>query len=603
MSNYKNSFEKTPNRDTNLDNLVSNWYESTTDHKNGRPEKPPVETARKRGINTPSTPLNEIEAARRIVENVGNSPEAAKNQPLAEIDRQRSEAGSKMCMAENECLKHITQKNRTQGEALRERYVDPKTGAEYVNQQLAEFANRSRLDLLGTYNGPESVSTNEQALNKAIAQIESYFNNPETGTKNPEKLELVKEVVTKLFNYLEKAQKESELTNDLSAVEQYQIVMHVVITVLYQDRAATENLLGDHGIRHIFGHNVRMCEAIADQLENHNQTVTAKDRLLMILTMAYHDLGYAMDPVREPINQGGFGADAGHGILAAKFMRELSANSLWQKLLSPEDLQQLHQMILTHDYTPETRLTIGDESEATRRRNILEIIRIADNTHAFEDKLPELLYAHPNTLKYLRLIDVAIQLEDQTLVDELKTRLKEEISQSSDFSEDDKLALTNAVKLIGKNTAKFTVPRICGNKPEVTLNGEGNLTITVQESEIHRMVVGMFSRGALEQFQKFVKDLTGTSLSEDAQEIHNPERGIQISLRSPEPNSLTNYQERVIQLVKEPAFQNYLAQDNYFAAEIASLSSSNNPHNLIKIQELNTQRKNLLRAYLRNLQS
>jgi len=186
-----------------------------------------------------------------------------------------------------------------------------------------------------------------------MAQIEFYFNNSETGTKNPEKLKLVKEVVTKLFNYLEKAQKESELPTDLSAVEQYQIVMHVVITVLYQDRAATENLLGDHGIRHIFGHNVRMCEAIADQLENHNQTVTAKDRLLMILTMAYHDLGYAMDPVRQSINKGGFGADAGHGLLAAKFMRELSENPLWQKLLSPEDLQQLHQMILTHDYTPE----------------------------------------------------------------------------------------------------------------------------------------------------------------------------------------------------------------------------------------------------------
>jgi len=208
----------------------------------------------------------------------------------------------------------------------------------------------------------------------------------------------------------------------------------------------------------------------------------------------------------------------------------------------------------------------------------------------------------PNTLKYLRLIYAAVQLEDLTLVDELKNKLKEEISQSPNFSEDDKLALENAVQFIGPETAKFTVPRICGNKPEVTINSEGTLTITVEESEIHRMVVGMFSQEALAQFQKFVKDLTGTGLSEDAQEIHNPERGIQISLRSPEPNSLTNYQERVIQLIKEPAFQNYLAQDNYLAAEIARLSNSDNPDQQ-RIQELNTQRENLLRQYLRNLQS
>jgi len=298
----------------------------------------------------------------------------------------------------------------------------------------------------------------------------------------------------------------------------------------------------------------------------------------MMLAMTYHDLGYAMDPVRYPINQGGFGADAGHGVLAAKYIREIFVDLA--QILPPDQMRLLHEMVLTHDYTPKQGFIVNDDTPEARAQNMREAIRVADNTHAFEDKLPELLFAYPNTLRYMKLIEVAIKSgASKETIEQLKKRLQAEIEASNDFSEDDKQALANAVSIIGPGTAKFTVGRICGHQPEISVDAQGGTTIEVEESEIHRLVVGIFGQQPLDQLRKFAADLTGESkekINLDVDRIGNDKITIRIKTKAQqlgEEKGKTDYQLAVETIITNPRFQEFLTKDNFLASQIKDLEN------------------------------
>jgi len=460
-------------------------------------------------------------------------------------------------------------------DGLKNRYESEQTSAEYVLNQLKEFASKRVIDLEGQqFFGQNFEKGQVETIKEAVlAQAEKYFT--EKGTKNPKKHEIVQAVLGKMIDYIAQAITDGEM-QPITDKRVYQLVMMMFVAVLYQDRAATENLLGDHGIRHVWGHNITMCEAIADSLESHGQKVTAMDRFMMMLAMTYHDLGYAMDPVRYPINQGGFGADAGHGLLAAKYIREVDL----AEILSPGQMRLLHEMVLTHDYTPEQGFIVDDDTPEARDQNMREAIRVADNTHAFEDKLPELLFVYPKTLLYIKLIEVAIQSgASEETIEQLKNRLKTEIEASDQFSEDDKQALANAVSIIGPSTAKFTVGRICGHRPEISVDAQGRTTIKVEESQIHRLVVGIFGQQPLDQLRKFAADLTGQRKEEvdlDVDRIGNGKITIMVKTKAKqlgEEKGKTDYQLAVERIITDPHFQEFLTKDNFLVSQIKDLEN------------------------------
>lgn len=461
---------------------------------------------------------------------------------------------------------------------LRERYEDEATGAEHVQGQLNEFASRVEMDCQGAeFAGQKFERVQAEVIKTAVLEQATKYFESEKGTKNPEKHKIAQEVLKKMVDYAAQAMEDGDLSSEVTAQDVYQMVMISLTSMLYQDRAATENLLGDHGIRHVWKHNVGMCEQIDSELKKNGQDVPAIDSLLKILAMTDHDLGYAMDPVRKSVNTGGFGADAGHGLLAAKYTRERGDLS---KIFSPEQLALLHEMILTHDYAPDSALEMHDSSPEARAKNMREIIRIADNTHAFEDKLPELLYAHPKTLTYLKLIEIAVSsgASEQT-VEDLKQELKREIADSDKFSEDDKEALSNAISTISSTTAKFSVGRICGNRPKVSVDSSGRTTIEVNESEIHQMVVGTFGQESLAQLRKLIKDLTGKSeIDFDVDEIADDKGVIAIRVRTnsqqtPGESTKTDYQEAVERVITDEDFQDFLADDGFLSGQIKDLQT------------------------------
>lgn len=522
----------------------------------------------------------------------------------------------------------LTQQNETQPDAkteetnyvrghqhwngLEQRHADSRTDAEYVREQVRTFAEMqspSQEDS-ETLQG-KAFSRETLPVIKAMIQrdIDRLLLNKEHGCHNPEKHGIVSNQTERYLTLLEQAQKENDVTKDLSAEDALEIVRENVRTLCYQDRVASENLLGDHGIRHLVQHNIAMTEKMFNELSQHGQEVKAIDRLIAHQVMIDHDIGYAMDPVREKINAGDFTADRGHNVLSAKFARQraAAANSPFAKVFSDEHQRTIHQGILEHDDST-IAFQLHDSSAEGRKQNIYSAIHAADNSHAFEDKLPELLYTHPATLKYMRLLKSAGETGDQELLEELKKKLATEITTQEGYSKDDKEALVHAVEKLTPKSYAFSVGRICGNKPELTIDGQGILHIRVQESAIHREAVGLYGQAELDQLRKFVADFTGKKKEEvnlDVAEIVGT--GIRISLEEKGgTQEKTDYQQRVEELIRERAFRDYHERDTTLAARQKILESKDKEFaetlfpqgtadTLTKIRE---ERRNILYTYL-----
>lgn len=509
-----------------------------------------------------------------------------------------------------------------QWNGLEQRYADSRTDATYVREKIQAFASTRGLspETSETAHGTFSRET-LRAIQKMVQKdIDCFLRNKECGCHNPEKHRIVSEQTERYLTLLAQAQEEGDVAADLTAEDVLRLARENVRTLCYQDRVASENLLGDHGIRHLVQHNITMTEKMFDELSRHGQEVKAIDRLIAHQVMIDHDIGYAMDPVRAQINTGDFSADKGHNVLSAKFARQRAsaAENPFAKVFSEEHQRTIHQGILEHDSST-VAFRLHDTSTEGRRQNVFSAIHAADNSHAFEDKLPELLYTHPTTLKYMRLMKSAGEIGDQELLENLKIRLVKEITEHEGYSEDDKEALVHTVKSLTKKSYAFSVGRICGSKPELTIDGQGTLHILVQESAIHRETVGLFGQAELDQLRKFVADFTGKKKEEvnlNVAEITGA--GIRISIKGKVDGDVpekTDYQRRVEELIRERSFRDYHERDTTLTARQKILETGDKelaktllPHNASEaaieqhiaatLASIREERRNLLNTYL-----
>lgn len=460
---------------------------------------------------------------------------------------------------------------------LEDRYKDKGSDSRAVTDAVDSHAKKAGLEhvqsaeLAGKAFNPE---TRKQIGELVQAHIDRLFNS-EQGRKNPDKQKSVTWETQRYLDLMAQAQGEGDVSSSLDAQVVLSLVERNVWQLAYQDRVASENLMGDHGVRHLVDHNIKVTESIADALESQGQRVKAVDRLIMHQTMLDHDLGYATGTVRDGyadstgahvkgINEGGFGVDTGHNILSAKVVSQRleDPSDPLATVFSEKQLQTLHEAILYHDDS-KVDFRVGDESEEARKTNIESAVHVADNTHAFEDKLPELLYGYPDTLKTMRLLKTAGEIGDPTLADQLKVRLVENINNTASLSLDDKEALTMAAGSLKPDSYKFSVGRICGNKPEFDLDPTGKLTIRVAESEIHQEAVGLFGQESYDQLQKFVADLTGkkkgeVDMNQERVTTANGKMEIRLKTGAAKSTEQTDYQRQVESLIKDPAFQEFI---------------------------------------------
>jgi hypothetical protein len=398
--------------------------------------------------------------------------------------------------------------------ALNTRYNDPTTSAASMTKTVARHAHERGIEI---DKAPENLvgslcAGNLDEVKKATQTIVDKLFLSQQASYNPEKHATVSKETARFLDLALAA-----APKDFSAADAYKLVAGNLALISYQDKAAAENMLGDHGVRHLLGHNIKACEQLADGLEKRGVPVSAADRLVMHQAMIVHDLGYAMDSVRNPINSEGLkGQDAGHNVLAARYLRERSQDpdDPVAKLFGQKDLERMHRCVLYHDKDqnggPGVNFEmVGQPTAEQRATNLETMTRVADNSHAFEDKLPELLYRRPQSLKTLRLMKTAGELGDKGLVETLKTELADQIKADLSLASDDREALLQSVSSVTPMSYQFSVGRIAGSKPSFDVSADGKVHMEVTESGMHQQTVSLFGMQSYGQMEKFIKDCAG----------------------------------------------------------------------------------------------
>lgn len=398
---------------------------------------------------------------------------------------------------------------------------------------------------------------------------------------NPSKAGLLRNQTARFIDLIDQATADGDLPSSLDAPSIARLAQENVIAVAYQDHIASENVLGEHGVRHLM-FDIRVAEEALDQLESHGQPVSALDRLLVHQAIVLHDIGYASVPMREGINGGNSDAGAGHNIIAAKALRQrIEKRDPVDPLLrvfNAEHIDRMHEIVLTHDFSEIA--FVMDGSKAASRQNTLSAVRLADNAHAFEDKLPELLYEFPQTLKVMRLIRSAAELGRDDVVTELKGDLTRELSELTHLPDDDRKALTRAVQLIDGTSYRRTVDRLAGRDPQIQIASDGHVTVEVRQSRVADDIQRLFGLGDVRRMKRFSEDLTGVSM-EDAKKLlreNGRVDGERVSVvwknDTDAAKTLTDTERRVLHELSDPSFQDYAERDSIFARTSKKLTEA-----------------------------
>jgi len=476
-------------------------------------------------------------------------------------------------------------KRKTKQEGLKKRYDDDRTSSKEIKADVLKFCTQRGIEinqLPKELQGLIFSEDNQGKTDKALTLLVEQFYKRAEASINPEKLQLLQNQTEQFLKLLRQAQAEGSVSNTLSAEDIYRLTSENIAILAYQDRIASENLLGDHGLRHLVGHNIRVSMELADQLSAQGTPISAKDRLILHQTMIYHDLGYAVAPVAEAIrNEGLKGQDSGHNILGAKIMKEqaVDPDSSLARVFSDKDFSLIHQGILYHDKNAEGRaaiaFTVGEnQTDATKKENLLSIIRTADNTHAFEDKLPELLYRIPEAMKVMKLLRTAGEIDstEPAIIEGLKNNLVH-IIETRDLAADDRIALLLAAKSLSEESYKFNVDRICGNKPQYEINNQGKLKISVVVSEIHQEVVRLFDRESYKQLSKFIKDTFDQSLIGNLPVSFTSNSGHTLERR--ETTEKSDYQRQLEEAINgDPQFTDFVNNDNQLRTKIITINEA-----------------------------
>lgn len=412
---------------------------------------------------------------------------------------------------------------RSDGEQLRgelsQRYRDSVAGAQHFHQEGLEFARTRGVDPQKLPEGLQGKSFDAEtagAIKKELAgQVKAYFASAQ-GSTNPLKEKLSQQECDRFIDLIGQCQAEGSL-GKVSAGDVYRLASSNLNLLALQDRAAAEITFGEHGVRHLVGHNIMVCEKLCDQMQAQGVGVSAKDRLILHQAMLVHDMGYAVDNVRGDFAKNGIKTqDAGHPLLGARYVRERLQNDTdpINSIFSPEEMGLIHRAVEYHDMDAEGKSGVklhmsAQPTALERQQNLESITRLADNSHALDDKVSDILYRHPAALKTMRLIKTAGEVGDEAKVKSLQEGLKKDLEARSDLSSDDKAGLKQAVNQMSAGEYEFSARRLVGGKPDYAVDPEGNITITLRESPIHKQIAQVSGQEPLKLLAGYMQDLSG----------------------------------------------------------------------------------------------
>jgi len=453
--------------------------------------------------------------------------------------------------------REISYLSRSQDAELPARYASPVVSAAYLEQQAVDFAATRGIDLKEL----PPLGNLDDLKPRLRAMIDRYFDSDQ-GSRNPLKHQLT---LWQTERYLDLV-KEAEPKASPKAV--YQVMSQNLALLALQDRAAAEITFGEHGVRHLIGHNIKVSESLLDQMQVQGAEVTAKDRLLMHQAMLLHDLGYAADNVRGAMAREGIkGQDSGHPLLAGRYVRERMQNDSdpIHQLFSAEEMQLMHRCVMYHDQDRNGQagidLTLKPRLTAEERGSNLETItRLADNSHAFDDKVSDILYRHPAALKSMRLIKAADEIGDAEARSQIQADLKSDLAARADLSADDKAALQMAVGYMNASEYEFSSRRLIGSKPFLEVGADGKVTVHVTQSPIHGALAQVGGQAERKILPGYIADLTGSKPAVTGATTRV--RGDQVDFELTRADGLNDYQKALsTEVLGDVSFRRWAVAD------------------------------------------
>jgi hypothetical protein len=276
----------------------------------------------------------------------------------------------------------------------------------------------------------------------------------------------------------------------------------------HQEIEAARRTLGDHGVRHL-AVNGEQGDKIFDALEKAGTKVEPMDRFMARQVWIDHDMGYTV----SAIAQGGFAVKDNYHPQASTVLA-IQQGDVMGKAFGKDGVQKYVDAVANHS---------GSDVD-WKADPFGSAVRLADNTHLFADKMPEVLFDSPAAVEAMVKIQMAGQLipgtggdgkrtpeekaRFKTLIAGVKENLSKEIRKREDLPDKTKEALLNATKELGALTPKFLISRLAGRSPEFEFDKKtGHMVVNIEQSDARHTIGEVFGEDEEDkQFQKLLKD-------------------------------------------------------------------------------------------------
>ena len=322
------------------------------------------------------------------------------------------------------------------------------------------------------------------------------------GTLPPEGAEKLVKMTANMTRLAKEAGVEPHLYADLMARN--------IAKVGLQESKAEERTLSDHGVRHITV-NVEQAHKVLDALKGGGLGVEPMDYLAAAQVMIDHDLGYTI----PAIHQGGFAVKDNYHPQASRVLWEQQPEM--SKIFGREGWAEMGRLIESHSGSD-----LDWEGDP-----LGSAVRMADNTHLFADKMPEVLFDNKKGVELMAKLHLLKKHTGYSKensapaglkegIDQLKKALMSHIEGRSDIPTKQRQRLIKAANEIMPFTDTFLVSRLAGRSPEFKFDSEKkSMGVRIEHSSVRGAIADVF--GADEEDKQFMKMLEDFGIKESDQ--------------------------------------------------------------------------------------
>ena len=317
----------------------------------------------------------------------------------------------------------------------------------------------------------------------------------------PSNVARAKEMLVTMVGYAKKAGLKSGQISELMEKN--------VRKIAHQETESVRRTLGDHGVRHL-SVNAKEGDQIFDALVSSGVKIDPMHRLMAYQAWVDHDMGYTIPAIAK----GGFAVENNYHPQASAVL-VMQNRKEYEKLFGKDRFGDYLRAVENHSGT----------NVDWKKDPFGSTIRLADNTHLFADKMPEVLFDRPEAVETLVKIRIASEMipkpkdgdrspegkaKFKRLVAGVKKTLLAEIERRDDLPPRSKALLSEAAREIGELTPKFLISRLAGRAPTFKYDG-GDMAVQIEQSDAKGTIGAVFGDDEEDkQFLKLLKDY-GTS--------------------------------------------------------------------------------------------